>query len=283
MSAQQGSVLRAGVLAGMVGAILVATPFLNILNSCCCALTVAVGAFAAWMLRSDSGGTASTERCVLAGMTSGVVSALVGIPLGAVLSRLAFGIAHLEGQVEQALEQGRQFLEGLGQPPPPGSLEGLEAGLRATSGLEINGWLVVAALFFALVQALFGLIGGLLGALMTQRQALPPTPPAPPPPAEAPFVDPDLVAGSPAAMPPPQGVPDDSAPAVLGEDGRPEVRWTGPVVEAAGLPSPGAPAAPQAPAPDPGRGEIPADELPLLPQKSEAPEQPEEPEEPGQR
>ena len=99
-------------------------------------------------------------------------------------------------------------------------------------------------------------------------------------PVGGPFVEPELVVGGPESAPAPPEVPGDSAPAVLGEDGRPEVRWSGPVVEAAGLPSPGDPSAPQAPAPDPGRGEIPADELPLLPQRAEEPEPPEEP---GQR
>ena len=270
-----GSVLRAGILAGLVGAVLVATPLLNKLNFCCCALSVATAVLAAWMLRSDSAGTAGADRCALAGMISGIVSALVGIPLGAILSRLAFGTAHLHGQVDQFMEALRRELEGSGQPAPPGFLESFESGLRATSGLEINSWLVVATFLFAIVQALFGLLGGFLGALMTKRNAVPPLPPPSPPPSPPPPPASSGDSGVAPGDPLESSIPADSAPAVVDEQGHPDVRWGGPVVE--GIDSPdvtdeaGAASVEEASS---GRGEIPADELPFLPAKRDEPEDP---------
>jgi hypothetical protein len=257
----QGSVAKAGILGGLLGALLIATPFLNALNFCCCALVIACGAFSAWMLRSDSGGAASTGRCAAAGLLSGVVAALVGVPLGAFLSRAAFGAARLEAQVAEMLEVLRQSMEGSGQPLPPGFMEAFESGLRATSGLEMNGWLVASAIFSAGVHGLFGLLGGILGALMTRRA---PPPPPPPPPA-APVAEPP----PPSTLPPwpaeggadgaaPPAATERPGPPVLDENGQPTVEWSGPVLDDAET----QPAAQ-------GRGEIPADELPFLPRRDD--------------
>lgn len=283
-----GSVFRAATLAGLLGALLQATPFLNALNSCCCAFVVLVGAFAAWMLRSDSGGTASTWRCGAAGLAAGILSAIVGVPLAALLKRLAFGRAQLEQQVAETLE----MLQGARQ-VPPGFEEVFEAALRATHGLELSGWLVLSALFQAFVQAFFGLLGGLLGAAITRRNPEPPsvpapTPATPPPPVASPVVPSPPAEGispEPPASPPDPGVPMTgeappfaeirpeaptpterlvtSAEPVLDASGRPDVQWSGPVVgELAVEAGEGSDEAPET-------GDIPLDELPILPPRPE--------------
>jgi hypothetical protein len=249
----EGSMARAGLLAGLVGTLLVAMPFLSKLNCCCCALTILVGAFAAWMLRSDSHGNASAFRCALAGALSGLVSAVIGIPLHAVLSRLAFGSAHLEGQVAELVESFRQGFEQSGSPPPAGFLDALESSARAANGLDINGWMIVTTVFSAMVFMLFGLFGGVIGAGITQRSGATPPPSVPLPPsvptsgpatgpASGPTTGP---ASGPAIEPPPPAPPSAAEPESV-PDGEP-------ADDAAQR----------------GVGEIRADELPLLPPRPE--------------
>jgi hypothetical protein len=221
---KRGSIGRAALLSGVLTTIVVSIPYVNVLNSCCCALTVLGGVFAAFVLRSDSEGAAPTGQCGMAGMLAGCLSGLAGVPLTAVLSRLAFGRAELEGRVAEALDKMTAFFSNSGLTLPPGSLEAMAAGARATSGLEWNAWTLVAAVFNAMAFSFFGLIGGLIGGALLRRRAAPP-PPVRSPPAPAP------------------------AP---------------PEVAAADEPlSPDSPPSGEGAAPD--HGEIPAEELPLLP------------------
>ncbi len=291
MSAAGGSVLRAGALAGMVGVLLVATPIVNALNYCCCVLVVLTGVFAAWVMRSDSSGRASTGAMALAGTLAGAITGLVGTPAAALFSRLANGEAQLEQMVEEALEAARKTADSLGQPVLPGMLEGMEAGMRATTGLEFNGWLVVTAIFAAMAYAFFGMLGSLGFAMSTRRSAAgpPPTvPPAAPPvppardlgvelPGEAGSEPPAAASTMPvvseveAASPP----ADSAAPREAGGS----VTWDGPVLRGSeGPPATAGDAEDSADVAETGDqfGAIPLDELPELPPRPPRPADPDE-------
>ena len=255
MSEGGASVLKAGLLSGLLGGLLVATPLVSKINDCCCGLVILTGIVAAWMLRSDSQGRASTGSCAGAGLLGGIVAAAVGTPLHAFLSRLAYGFAALEADVSQLIDAMRQGFERWGQPAPSGLLDIVATVMRASDGLETGAWLVLVTLMACVAYAFFGLLGGLLGAALTRR-----APPAAVPPAPAPPMPPPVV---PHELPPPP------LPAPADGSGPTELRWGGPVLEA--RPPADEPEVPRMPEPDPiadeSRGEIPPDELPLLPRE----------------
>lgn len=268
MSAGGASVMKAGVLAGLLGALLVATPMVSELNWCCCGLVIVTGMFASWMLRSDSQGRAGTGSCAAAGLLAGFVTGAIGTPLRALLSRLAYGEARLEADLAARLEAVRQGMESSGQAPPPGMLDVMESVTRARMGLDLGAWLLLATLFACALHAFFGLLGALLGATLARRAPGPPSLPAgpPPPPAVQPDQPTDVPPGLPSARPAPEPPP--------GEAGSTELRWGGPVLEPRPSPAPDeARDDADAGAAEEGRGEIPLDELPMLPPEPPSPPQ----------
>jgi hypothetical protein len=196
--AGQGSVAKASLMAGVITAIVVSTPYLDKVNACCCVLVVAGGLLAAWILQSDSAGTASTGRCGVAGLLAGFVGGVLGVPLTALVSRLAYGVAGLEENAETLLGQARQAMEGAG-PLPPGFEPLMESLVRATVGLDVGPMTFVIAIGEGVVFAFFGLLGGLLGGMLLGHREGPRDPlagfaPEPPPP---PLPPPAPGAGSP--------------------------------------------------------------------------------------
>jgi hypothetical protein len=163
----RGSIARAGFLGGLLMSVLVATPFLRQINTCCCALVVVGGLFAAWMLQTDSKGQAGVGRCAWAGLLAGLFGGLVGSFAAAAVNRLAFGAAGVEQQVAAALEGMRQLMQGNAS--PPGFDEMAEAMVRASLGADFGAWSVLIALAQSVVFAFFGLLGGLLGGLWLRK------------------------------------------------------------------------------------------------------------------
>ena len=238
----RGSILKAGLMGGAVAALFHATPYITKLNTCCCALTVVAGIFAAWILQVDSERRASAGGCGIAGAVAGLVGGFVGVPLAGLVSRLAFGTGPLEAQVATTIAQVRQLMETWGT--APGSEQIAESVLRASVGLEFSGWTIFVALMTGMIFSFFGLLGGLLGGVL-MRPTPPgrPTGPVPPPPRRAPLSPP----------PPP-------SPAV---------------VDAEPPPVP-APTGDELPLDDErvGQGPLAHDELPLLPARSEPADEP---------
>lgn len=172
----QGSIANAALMGGAVTTVLSATPYLNNLHACCCILVVSGGLLAAWLLQSDAGGMAGTGRCGAAGAFSGLIGGLLGVPLGAIVSRIAFGAGGLEQQLAEQMAAAREMMQGSGS-MPPGATEMAESVLRSTLGLEFGAMTLVVAVFTGVVFSFFGLLGGLLGGvLMNRRAALPPRP-----------------------------------------------------------------------------------------------------------
>jgi len=238
---KRASTGRAALMSGMLTALVVSIPYVNVINQCCCVLVVLGGIFAAFILRSDSEGAASTGQCGMAGMLGGCFGGLVGAPLTALLSLVAFGRDELERRVAEAIDGVTAAFTAYGLAMPPGSLEAMAAGARATSGLDWNRWTVIVALFNAMAFSFFGLVGGLVGGALLRRRAAPP--------------------------PPPRSIPVVPTPPLPTPPERP------PSYEAASY---------EPPPEETGRGEIPPDELPLLPDSADgAPGVPPSPGDPG--
>ena len=204
-SSRQGSIAKAGLMGGAVAAILHAAPFITSLNTCCCVLVIGSGLFSAWILQSDSGRSAGPGRCGTAGLLAGVIGGLVGVPLAAIVSRLAFGVGTLETRVEQTMMQMRSMIEAMGTAPGADAM--VESVMRATVGLDFNTWTIVAMFVTSAIFAFFGLLGGILGGVL-MRPAMPggggsmPRPPGGfPPPAPPGATAPPSASSAPTAAP----------------------------------------------------------------------------------
>ena len=169
----RGSLLKAALLGGILSALMTAVPIVG--EFLCCAWATAGGAFAAWVLSSDSGRTAGGGRMAMAGFLSGVLGGGLAVPLMHFATRLRVGTAGLEAQAEEARRQLGPAFEDL----PPAMIDDL---VRGFSGLDFNVWTVVMMLMLAFFFALFGLLGGLVGgALFGATSPAEPTPsPGPP-------------------------------------------------------------------------------------------------------
>lgn len=230
----QGSVLKAGVMGGILAGLAASVPIVNLVNQCCCGLVVVGGVFAAWVLRSDSGRTAGGLRCVMAGFLTGLVAAGIFVPLGAVLARLAFGVDRLEEDLARSL----QILRDLPVQQSPIGIAMSEKLQRAMLGLDFNAWTLVGTAIAMPFSAAFGALGGALGSVIFRRRS-------------AVAAWPESVAPPPATplAPPPVGVPPRDGVAAGSSSGEAHVSGDAPRVV------PGRPA----------EGEIPLDELPELP------------------
>jgi hypothetical protein len=176
----RGSAWKAALLGGVLSGLLSALPVLGLL---CCAWAAAGGAFAAWVVASDSGRTAGAGRSVLAGWLSGAIGGLLFVPATMLVTRLQAGPEGLSQQAKQA----REYLEPSAQQLPPGVVEAMVDGFLF---IEFNAWSVVMMVLFAFVFSCFGLLGGLVGAALfsggAQAAAPSPSPPAVTPPGAEP-------------------------------------------------------------------------------------------------
>ncbi len=135
--------LWGGLLIGVISGV----PGLNLINCACCAGVIGGGIFAVYMFRRDAGPYAqitSTDGVVL-----GLVAGLIGAVLASILAAL-FGTASME-----MLEQAKQYID------DPDARQMLD---------QLSGQGMSAGIFFismmlnVVIYAIFGLIGGLIGA-----------------------------------------------------------------------------------------------------------------------
>ena len=164
--------IQPAVLGGLLLGFLSAIPFVNMLNTCCCAWAIIGCALAAFLYIKKSPTPVTLGEGallgVIAGVIGGIIYMIVGIPLGIMTGNAMGGMATeimarvnpsqaeaVRAQIEAA--QGRSFIEQL-----PGALVG---------GLVGFVLLIV-----------FATIGGVLGAQFLEKrkgggQMAPPPPP----------------------------------------------------------------------------------------------------------
>jgi hypothetical protein len=194
--APAGSVVKAALMGGLLTALFSANPYTQWINCCCCGLPLLGGAFAAWTLETDSKRSAGRDRQALAGAVAGFLGGALTVPLGALLSRLAWGQAGIERQIEQV----ERILRNYPQPAIPGAEAMMRAALRASAGAEVNAWTVFSAAVMACVFALFGLLGALLASHLRTRRGPPAGRVVPPP---VPAMPPEATSVSPTPAPAP--------------------------------------------------------------------------------
>ncbi len=172
----QGSLLKAALLGGILAGVVSSVPYLSLL---CCLWVMGGGAFAAWTLVSDSGGRVDLGRCAASGFLSGMLGGALCAPLSGLVNRLVYGAEALEAQVEQAIAM-------VGPGGDALAPEQIEAFARGASFLEFNAGSVLMIVMMAGLFSFLGLLGGLLGGAMFGRKQAAradgfPTPFPPPP------------------------------------------------------------------------------------------------------
>ncbi len=152
------------LLGGVAIGILSALPVINLAN-CCCAWILFGGGLAAYLVQQQRTDPITVGDGALVGLMAGAIGAvvwtIVAIPLNAAL------IPFQAGMLDQAMSSDM----------PPEAREFLEA-LRSA---PVMGAAAVVGFFITLcVCSVFGMIGGLFGALFFRKNAAP-TPPPPVP------------------------------------------------------------------------------------------------------
>jgi hypothetical protein len=160
--------LQPALIGGVAIGVLSALPVVNIANLCCCGWILCGGALAAYLMQQNHPEPIQVGDGAIAGLLAGLTGAVVwlvlSIPLGIAMAPLQSRMTQqvLQNASEMAPEM-RSFLEGM-------------------SGRPIIGLGLVFSFFVMLVVSpLFGLLGGLFGALMFKKSPAPVIPPPIPP------------------------------------------------------------------------------------------------------
>jgi uncharacterized membrane protein YeaQ/YmgE (transglycosylase-associated protein family) len=160
------SKLQPALLAGVAIGVLSALPVINMANLCCCAWVLFGGALASYLMQQNHPAPITAGDGAIVGLLAGVVGAVVGTLISIPLT-IAMGPFQAE-LLERVLEGARDM-----PPEARNILEGMRVGPAIGIGLIFS--------FFAMLVAgcFFGLIGGLVGALLFKKNvpALPPPPP----------------------------------------------------------------------------------------------------------
>ncbi|MGQ0733565.1 MAG: hypothetical protein ACT4QD_07925 [Acidobacteriota bacterium] len=162
------SKVQPALLGGVAIGVLSALPLVNTLNVCCCAWVLFGGALAAYLMQQNHPAPVSTGDGALVGLMAGgvgaVVTSLLSIPMS--LAMGPFQARILEQVLNRSAEmppEVRSFLEQL-----QGSIGG---------GALIGVGFILSLIFSLVLFSIFGLIGGILGAVMFRKNVPPPPPP----------------------------------------------------------------------------------------------------------
>jgi len=159
--------LQPALVGGVAIGVLSALPVINIAN-CCCAWILFGGALAAYLMQQNHPEPIQIGDGAVVGLLAGVTGAfvwlLLSIPIG-------FAMAPLQSRMTQ------QVLQNASEMAPE-----LRSMLESMSGGPTIGLGLIFGFFLMLVvSTLFGMLGGLFGALMFKKSPPPVVPPPIPP------------------------------------------------------------------------------------------------------
>jgi hypothetical protein len=179
--------LQPALLGGLAIGVLSALPVVNVVNLCCCAWVVFGGALAAYLMQQNQQAPINAGDGAIVGLMAGAIGAIVGS-----LISIPIGIAMGPFQMEMM----DRVLQGAEDMPPEvrDLFEQWRGGMAG--GAAIGVGFIFLLLFSLFLYSIFGMLGGLLGAVMFKKN----TPPPPPPPVSG-FEPPQF------APPPPQPPP----------------------------------------------------------------------------
>jgi hypothetical protein len=153
--------LQPAVYGGLFIGVLSALPVVNVGNCCCCLWVVAGGALTAYLMQQNHPYPITSADGALAGLLAGVIGGVLGV-------LLSIPITMMMGPFQQRMmeriasnpdmpEQYRQILENMA--------------MRTTGAVVMRllfGGITVA------VDAVFAMLGGLLGVALFKKKELPP-------------------------------------------------------------------------------------------------------------
>ena len=158
--------LQPALLGGVTIGVLSALPLINLAN-CCCAWILFGGALAAYLLQQNHPEPIAIGDGAIVGLLAGIVGAFVWL-----IASIPIGVAMAPFQSRLAQETLRNATD---IPPELRSL------LEQFSGGPVIGVGLILMFFLMLVICtLFGMLGGLFGALMFRKSQPPVIPPIPP-------------------------------------------------------------------------------------------------------
>ena len=167
------------LLGGLAIGVLSALPVINLAN-CCCAWILFGGGLAAYLMQQNHPEPVSAGDGAIAGLLAGIVGAFVWLVLFIPLTLLMSPFQ--SGMIQRMLSRANDM---------PPEFRAMLEGMASNSG-RIGIGLVFFFFVMLCVSSVFGMIGGLFGALLFRKNT-PPPPPMPPPSFTAPsFPPPDF-------------------------------------------------------------------------------------------
>jgi hypothetical protein len=188
--------LQPALLGGVAIGVLSALPVINVAN-CCCAWILFGGALAAYLMQQNHPEPIQAGDGAIVGLLAGVVGAFVWLVISIPITA---AMAPFQSQMMQ------RVLRNSADMPPE-----VRAMIESMSGGPALGIGLVFSFFVMLfLSSLFGMLGGIFGALMFRKD--PPSPPVPPSGFSGTggptFTPPTFTPPPPLAPPPPPPVPE---------------------------------------------------------------------------
>ena len=166
------SKLQPALLGGLAMGVLSALPVINFAN-CCCAWLLFGGGLAAYLMQQNHPEPITAGDGAIVGLLAGVagafVWALLSVPIGLIMGPIQAEF------VERTLENARDI------PPEVRTILESMRGNAFTTGVGTIAVFFAMLMFASIVGAIFGAVGGLLGAIIFRKNVAPPPPPPPPP------------------------------------------------------------------------------------------------------
>jgi uncharacterized membrane protein YeaQ/YmgE (transglycosylase-associated protein family) len=153
MSARLQPAFWGGLFIGVLSAL----PIVKFGNGCCCLWVVAGGVLAAWLAQSNQPQPLRAADGALLGLLAGVIGAVIATPIGLLFADWERGLL-------------LRFIDSSNAEIPSEFRDMLENSAAGVMG-QLLGFVVNLVLF-----AIFGVLGGLLGAAMFKKSAPPPPP-----------------------------------------------------------------------------------------------------------
>ena len=159
--------LQPALLGGVTIGVLSALPVINLAN-CCCAWILFGGALSAYLMQQNHPEPIQTGDGAIVGLLAGIIGAfvwvIVSVPIGVAMAPFQSAMA------ERAMRDAAEMA-----PELRGIFENMSGAPAMGIGL-IFGFFVMLCL-----STMFGMIGGLFGALMFKKHQPPVSPPPIPP------------------------------------------------------------------------------------------------------
>jgi hypothetical protein len=163
----QPAKLQPALLGGVAIGVLSALPVINVAN-CCCAWILFGGALSAYLMQANHPEPIQTGDGAIAGLMAGVIGAFVWLIISVPIN---MAMAPFQSQMAQRILRDASDMS----PELRGLFESMSGGPVIGIGL-VFGFFVMLA-----VSTMFGMLGGLFGALIFKKKTPPVIPPPIPP------------------------------------------------------------------------------------------------------